>query len=438
MGNALLQKVTELNFFCVNKMSDPSSSNEEQEQIQPPADENETIVENQMSEPPPASSAPAPQQKPEKKAQYYVRGGQTFQENNTIPVHTVFFFSIPYDIDQGVFEKFVEKFGEVSNIFKKSEKGNYFVTYYDLRSAINAVEQDRKETLNDRTVRMNYAYKAKRQRREPVCATVSVQIQNSNVTEDEVREAFSQFGEILSIRRENENMYVVKYYDLRSPVKAVEYTEPILLGGEKCEVKLKPGEDDGLEQEMPEVDRSKVQKSDSHDNFRRGGRDRDRNHGRNDNRNHYNNNQQMPPPSYNQYPPYPPYGYPPPYQPPTYGYPPYNPYPPQPYQPPPPQYGQPPPQSHYGQPPPYNMQQSYPPPPQYGQPPPYMPPNDQNAYKSPPPPQQHTPPPPQSSLPPAPQPAANISSSNNNNSQQKEAPKRTNLEDLAKLLTSGK
>lgn len=179
-------------------MSDSSSSQDEPENIQPP------VEDQQNDEPPPAVTAPPPQQQksPEKKVQYYMRGGQQFQENNIVPVHTVFFFSIPYKIDQAEFKKFVEKFGEVQNIYEKCENGNYFVTYYDLRSAIAAVEQDRNETLNDRVVRMNYAYKARKQRKDPLCATVSVHLQStSGVTEAEVRSAFSTFGDILTIRK---------------------------------------------------------------------------------------------------------------------------------------------------------------------------------------------------------------------------------------------
>lgn len=436
-------------------MSD-SSSQDEPETGHPQVEDQQDEPYNEplpaVSTPQSSTKATFPLQVPpsEKKAQYYMRGGQQFQENNIVPVHTVFFFSIPFKIDQNVFQKFVEKFGDVQNIYEKREKGNYFVTYYDLRSAIAAVEQDRKETLNNRLVRMNYAYKAKRQRKDPLCATVSIQLQPSSadVSEDEVRSVFSAFGDILQIRKESDKIYVVKYYDLRSPVKAIECKDPIILGGEPCKVELKPGEDDGLEQEEPEPIHFNNKRSDSRDNFKRNhDRDNRGNGRRNDHNNRYNQPPSQQQPQYGQYQQYPPQ-YPPNvpyYQPPPYGYPQYPGYPQPPYgqQPPPPAYGQqnpPPPQNHYGAPPTYPPPygQAPPPPPgqPYGQPPPgYMPPppapvpnQPPPGYKPPPPPMAPIPP----QNPPPPPPPQPQSAINNQNSQRK------NLQALSMLLSSSK
>jgi RNA recognition motif-containing protein len=331
------------------------------------------------------------------------RNSKYHDDENKDPVHTVFFFNIIFGINYNEFKSFVEKFGEVSNIYEKSEKGFYFVTYYDVRSAQRAIEEAPGHLLHGRPVKANYAYKADNPRREPVCATISVKlgdaIKINNVFDSEINDAFQKFGEIRSIKRENDNnTFVVKFYDLRHAKAANESTEPILIGGQPTRIEFRHGEDDGLDQSQEShkdssrrEDRFDRRDNRGHDrrddrgyDRRDGRRDRDSNRGGSSRGNFSQGQQQA-----HQYPyphpyPYPPYGPAPQYpQMPVYGQPPYG----YPYMQPP-MYGQQPPgqqgqqpaaqsaaapattgYSQPQQPSTYGQAPQPPPPPAYGQPP---------------------------------------------------------------------
>ena len=311
---------------------------------------------------------------------FHRRGGGRYhsrpipEENNQEPCHTVFFFNIVFNISSDEFKKFAEKYGEVKTIYEKKEKGFFFVTYYDIRSAEKAMKEAPSEQLDGRPVRTNYAYKAENPKKDPLCATILITFPSpvDNVSEDDVRNAIEPFGEIRQIRKEDNN-FVVKFYDLRCASAAAEHAEPVLIAGHECKIELKYGEDDGLIQENT-YERPPRNERYGEKKFFKGGRGGkfDRNH------NQYNNNAPLP----NGYPNYN-YPYPPP---PAYGAPPQYPYVPPQY----PQY-------------PYPQQQSYAPPtqtPQYGQapPPPPPPPNGQpnapQTYAPPPTQPAYAPPPP--------------------------------------------
>ena len=356
-------------------------------------------------------------------SQNNLKNGQHPGDDLKNPVHTVFFYNIPYHMDYNEFKSFVEKFGEVSSIYDKGEKGFYFVTYFDIRHAQRAVEEAPGQELRGRPVKAGYAYKTDHPRREIICSTIVVKFADGgsmeDITDAAVQETFSPFGELRQIKREDpENKSItVKFFDTRIPKKVLESPQPVMLAGKATVSELKIGEDDTLELDPDSPLNQKRERKERHDERRRNGQDRKERGGwYNKSRGQPHNNPYGQPPQgqYNQPPPYgyPGYPYPPPFgQPPPYGQPQYAPPPPQ-----QPQYAQPPQQQ---APPPYGyqqpqyappQQQTYAPPPQqpqYAQPQPayqqqpqqtqqpqYAPPPQQPQYAQPPQ-QTYAPPPPQ-------------------------------------------
>lgn len=299
------------------------------------------------------------------------------QENNKIPVHVVFFYNIRYDTKPDVVRKFAEKFGEIKSIFDRQDAGQYFVTYYDIRDAKRAVEQAPFQEIEGREVKANYAFKNDKNKKDPVCATIQFTTSSSQITESDIHAKLSEFGEIRQIRKDGDNVFVVKYFNLRSVNKALENPEVEIMG-EKVTLEARIGEDDGISRE-PDA----IKKSDK----RRDEKDFHKRDDRNNNNKPRNERTQQPQvqqtqqyqaqPQYQNYPPQQPY-YPPQYPPQQAAPPPYPynyPYPPQPAQ----QYQYP--QNHYSYPPPPpHQQQPYP----YQPPPPPAYPYPQAQHQQPP------------------------------------------------------
>ena len=176
-------------------------------------------------------------------------------DENKEPIHTVFFFNIPFDVEMNEFTQFVNKFGEVSNIYPKFEKGVAFVTYYDIRDAIKSVKSPH-EKIRDRLIKTAFAYRPpSHSRRDPrkSCSCVSLRLTNNNenlfekISFDNVKQVMEQFGEIRDLCQVDD-VYVVKYYNLKSAAKVVD-KGIVEINNENCAVNYAPEEDEGEDPE---------------------------------------------------------------------------------------------------------------------------------------------------------------------------------------------
>ena len=186
------------------------------------------------------------------KRNHFQNRNQRYNHKNTVPanvnpppVHTVFFFNINYKERSDFFRKFAEKYGEVASIYSVSKKGIHFVTYYDIRDAKKAVEEAPFQVLDGRPVKANFAFRPGYVKENSVvlCSAVQFTPQDSKeYTEEQIINAFGQFGEIRQIRKED-SRYVIKYFDMRSTKKAIESNEPIIIDSELITPTLKLDEE---------------------------------------------------------------------------------------------------------------------------------------------------------------------------------------------------
>ena len=172
------------------------------------------------------------------------------------PVHTVFFYNLPYSLDNDKFKIFVEKFGEVASLFDRHEKGFYFVTYYDVRHSKKAIEEAPGTELHGRPLKAGYAYKTDHPRKEKISSTILVKFADGSsmesVTDQDLQEAFSPFGEVRAIRREDPSLLSikVKFYDFRIPDKVIENRQSIMIQNHPINVEIILGEDDALDLDL--------------------------------------------------------------------------------------------------------------------------------------------------------------------------------------------
>ncbi|KAH0785515.1 polyadenylate-binding protein, cytoplasmic and nuclear [Histomonas meleagridis] len=211
------------------------------------------------------------------------------EDDNKEPIHTVFFFNIPYNVTYDEFSQYASKYGEISNIYSIFERGMAFVTYYDIRDAINAVKNPY-EKIHDRIIKTSFAFKPPaHSKRDPhsACSTVHVKSLESisNVLIDDVKESIAQFGEIRDSTVRGTGDFVVKFYNLKSAKAAVEKGS-IDVKGETLSIEFLPEADEGDDPSAhPQLT-----------------------HGHDNNQGHFNQHYPYPPPPYQfppQYPPYP-------------------------------------------------------------------------------------------------------------------------------------
>ena len=310
---------------------------------------------------PPRPEKPERPRRPEKPER---QPRQKTQINN--PLHTVFFYNIPYNVSNEEFRNFALQYGEIMNLHPNLSKGQAFATYYDIRNAEKAVHDVQDKEFNGRRISSNFAFRPPNlgKKDQPTSANVLVKPVNylASITEQDVSDALKSFGEIRTINKKEENSFLVKFFNIKDAKACAAQTRAI-----------KTASGEALDLTIPQEEEPPIPPPS----------------------NNNKGNFKQPPQQFGA----PPFGAPP-YPPPQYGAPPPQygqqfPYPP-PYGFPPPQYGMPPPQ--YGMPPPNGQAPPPPNPPPQGtqQPIPPPPPNSQM------PPPQYGAPPMAPSAPPAP------------------------------------
>ncbi|OHS98479.1 hypothetical protein TRFO_35107 [Tritrichomonas foetus] len=167
---------------------------------------------------------------------------QNVPAKNKKQIHTAFFSNVPFNISLDKFKEFVSEYGDIANMYSLiNEKGIAFVTYYDIRNAVKAVEQANDKILNGRNIRTNYANRSSFPHCDPraTCACLLVSCESASspdgsseksksdtkVTIHDVIGFMKDFGEIQSVTPcETPGQFLVKFYDIRDAQKAMANT----------------------------------------------------------------------------------------------------------------------------------------------------------------------------------------------------------------------
>lgn len=158
------------------------------------------------------------------------------------PIHTVFFYNIPYTLPREDFISFAQQYGEISNQYLTiDKKGVAFITYFDIRNSERAVADAEGKELAGRAIGTNFAYtppKTSRRDQFATCATIRVQTTKPIVVkESDLAEALRAFGEIRIIES-NPPGWIVKFYNIRDAKRATEFSGRIPINGEFLNVEL--------------------------------------------------------------------------------------------------------------------------------------------------------------------------------------------------------
>lgn len=189
-------------------------------------------------------------------------------DNNRKPIHTVFLFNIDFQTTQDQIQDFAKEFGEIQLFYQPpSKKGMAFITYYDIRDAINMVDNGFGRSLNGKEIKTAYAYQPpKYSKRDPrdICSSTTFELlsKSSQLTIDDVKSAAEKFGEIRSLVDIGKGRFDVVYFDLRSAKEAVEQ-KTIEINGEKVMINYNLTEGIGEEPVLIDKDQKKERYKDS-------------------------------------------------------------------------------------------------------------------------------------------------------------------------------
>ncbi|GAC74762.1 protein Mei2 [Moesziomyces antarcticus T-34] len=153
-------------------------------------------------------------------------GGRGGFDEDEKPCRTLFVRSIQFEIDSQFVKREFEKFGQIKTFFDMvNKRGIAFVTYYDLRSARDAMLAMKGAPLGGRPINIHYSLpreedKAQRCDRDKNQGTLFSVLKNAqqDLTDEAIRQAFAEFGDIKKIRDYpgQKNSRFVEYFDSRA------------------------------------------------------------------------------------------------------------------------------------------------------------------------------------------------------------------------------
>lgn len=209
--------------------------------------------------------------------------------------NAIYVKNLPYSLSVDEFMSIFSKFGEIATTFtnKISTRGFAFVTYYDIRSAINAVEKMKDQKVHNRQPVTTFSFNPPEYSRLNAHETSSMVLvkpldnntnnslptdnqntvqpttqssdqqqpsafnsffgasQNLPLDSDSVAKALSAFGEILKTFELGNNQFVVQYYDFRNARAAIASADTITINNQKVLLESYVEPDEGVYYENP-------------------------------------------------------------------------------------------------------------------------------------------------------------------------------------------
>ena len=203
--------------------------------------------------------------------------------------NAIFVKNLPYNLSVDEFMSIYSKFGEIATKFtnKISTRGFAFVTYYDIRSAINAVEQMKDQKVYNRQPVTTFSFNPPEHSRlnahetstmvlvkvvessinnatstdnhtnGPLTSQTSDQqsstfnsffgsAQNLPINSDSVANALSPYGEIYKTVDLGNNQFVVQFYDFRNALNAIASSDKIIINNQKVILESYVEPDEGV------------------------------------------------------------------------------------------------------------------------------------------------------------------------------------------------
>ncbi|PWN50640.1 hypothetical protein IE53DRAFT_315391, partial [Violaceomyces palustris] len=142
------------------------------------------------------------------------------------PCRTLFTRNIAFEVNSDLVKQNFERFGEIKTFFDLvAKRGIVFVTYYDSRAAEAAKNQLNGMHYNGRAIDIHYSLPREEDQqhrcdREKNQGTLFILLKQASqpLTDEVIRNFFSEFGDIKSIRKykDQRNTRFLEFYDSRA------------------------------------------------------------------------------------------------------------------------------------------------------------------------------------------------------------------------------
>ncbi|SPO32424.1 uncharacterized protein UTRI_02981 [Ustilago trichophora] len=152
-------------------------------------------------------------------------GGRGFDDDEK-PCRTLFVRSIQFETDSQFVQQQFEQFGQIKTFFDMvNKRGIAFITYYDLRSARDAMLAMKGALFGGRPINIHYSLpreedKAQRCDREKNQGTLFTVLKGAtqDLTDEAVHQVFGEFGDVKKVRDYpgQKNSRFVEYFDSRA------------------------------------------------------------------------------------------------------------------------------------------------------------------------------------------------------------------------------
>lgn len=166
------------------------------------------------------------------------RASSTLQK----PTNAIYIKSLPYDLPNSEFLSLINQFGQVGNVFQKiSDRGFAFVTYFDSRSAEQALKALNGSKVRGRTIDVTFSEKrTNAPGQDPYSTSPFVSISAADINQQQFLNAnnllscVSQFGEVKRISTDFPNQIIIEFYDFRAAAAVSQYSGYLNVNGIIC------------------------------------------------------------------------------------------------------------------------------------------------------------------------------------------------------------
>lgn len=163
------------------------------------------------------------------------------------PSRTLFVRNISCNVEDDELKQLFEVHGAIRNMYTQCKhRGFVMISYFDIRHAKSAMKSLQNKVIKKRKIDIHYSIpKDNPSERDLNQGTLVVFNLDSSITNDELKNIFSKYGEVKEIRETPNKKHhkFVEFYDVREADKAMKALNKIELKGKK--IKIEPSRPGG-------------------------------------------------------------------------------------------------------------------------------------------------------------------------------------------------
>lgn len=176
------------------------------------------------------------------------------------PSRTLFVRNINSNVEDSELRLLFEQYGDIRTLYTACKhRGFVMISYYDIRSARNAMRSLQNKPLRRRKLDIHYSIPKDNPTDKDVNqGTLVIFNLDSSISNDDLHQIFGVYGEIKEIREtpHKVNHKFIEYYDIRAAEAALRALNRSDIAGKK--IKLEPSRPGGTRRPLPDIDPEEI------------------------------------------------------------------------------------------------------------------------------------------------------------------------------------